>query len=798
MKRVTAELHPRAAPTGRALAALAAALLAAPVLPALAQTLAPAAPTGVAASADKMLLEADQLLYDFDRQTVTATGNVQIYYGATVLDAESVVYDQASGRLVASGGVRILEPNGNILTAETVDITDDLRDGFVGSLNVVTTERGRFSAQTAERRDGNLTIFRQGVYTACEACLENPGKPPLWQIKAARIIHDQAERTVYYEDATFEFFGVPIAYVPVFFHPDPTVRRKTGFLTPTLLQRDSIGFGVTTPFFWNLAPDYDVTFSPTYLTRQGLLMETEWRHKILNGAYSVRLAGIFQQDKDAFIDDDGERLSGFRDFRGSVGTSAQFALASRWTFGWDAHAITDRTFNRDYRIDGATAKDLTSTLYLTGLSDRNFFDVRGYYFNVQREDTEEELPDGPDPGRALDIYRHDDQAEQAVVHPILDHNYILPDSLLGGEARFDTNFTSLSREESDLRHPPEPIGEYFAGIAGDYTRLSNRASWQRRLIAPAGQVFTPFTYASLDASWVALEDPVAGLANDEIVGRAIPAVGLDYEWPILATLGGTVHTFGPRAQLIARPDEQHEGELPNEDSQSLVFDDTNLFVRDKFAGYDRQEGGSRANLGLVYQGLFPNGASIDALIGQSFQVAGENSFAVRDNALTGVGSGLETDASDYIGRVTLNTGAGLALTARGRLDDANANINRGEVNAIGTYGRSVGSIGYAFIRDTPAGGIFENREEVNGSASIAVTDHWSVLGGLVYDIENTAPVTHSVGLAYGDECFEISGLYSETPDRYSDLVTGRQVFVRINLRTLGDSSVSSEIDDRLN
>ena len=117
--------------------------------------------------------------------------------------------------------------------------------------------------------------------------------------------------------------------------------------------------------------------------------------------------------------------------------------------------------------------------------------------------------------------------------------------------------------------------------------------------------------------------------------------GVEYEWPFLATLGSTVHTFGPKAQLIARPNEWHPGALPNEDSQSLVFDDTSLFEWDKFSGYDRQEGGTRANLGFVYQGLFASGATIDALVGQSFQLAGENSFALRDHALTGVGSGLE-------------------------------------------------------------------------------------------------------------------------------------------------------------
>jgi LPS-assembly protein len=247
--------------------------------------------------------------------------------------------------------------------------------------------------------------------------------------------------------------------------------------------------------------------------------------------------------------------------------------------------------------------------------------------------------------------------------------------------------------------------------------------------------------------------------------------------------------------MIVRPDEQHPGEVPNEDSQSLVFDDTTLFAWDKFAGYDRQEGGSRANLGLLYQGLFPNGASVDALIGQSFQVAGLNSFSMRDHALTGLGSGLESDASDYVGRVTLNSGTGVALIARGRLDDADLDVNRAELNALGAYGDNVAQVGYAYIRESPSSGIFDTRQEVSGSAALEVADNWSVLGGLIYDLENTGTVSRSFGLGYADDCVVISAVYTETPDPYSDLSTDRQVFLRVNLRTLGDSDAPLDLID---
>lgn len=735
-----------------------------------------------------MLLEADQLLYDFDGESVTALGNVKIYYGATSLDADRVDYDQKSGRLTASGGVRILEPTGNVVTAETVDITDDFRDGFVSSINIATPDRARFAAQTAETRDGNLLILRKGVYTACRPCLEHPERPPLWQIKAARIIHDKAERTIYYEDARLEFFGVPIAYVPLFFHPDPSVKRKTGFLAPTFLGTEAIGYGVTTPFFLNLAPNYDVTFAPTVLSRQGVLLQTTWRHRVSAGTYSVRLSGIRQLDSAAFRKD-GEELSGDRDWRGSLRTTGDFAISRRWSYGWDLHATSDPIFNRDYRIAGSTAKDLVSTAYLSGLSDRNFFDLRGYYFNVQRENTEEDLQGGG-------TYVHNDQDEQGIVLPVIDHNYILGQPLLGGEVRFDSNLTSISRLESDIRHPPAPFEAYYAGVAGNSTRVSGRASWKRRFVAPGGQLVTPFGYLQADGNFLYSDATEAGLSTEEAIGRTLPAAGVEYEWPFLATFGGTVHTFGPKAQLILRPDEQHAGDLPNEDAQSLVFDDTSLFAWDKFTGYDRQEGGTRANLGLTYQGLFPNGASVDALFGQSFQLAGENSFAIRDHALTGLGSGLDSPNSDYVTRLTVNTGAGLAVTARARLDDFDFSLNRGELNATGSHGRSVASLGYALIKESPASGVFDKREEISGAVSLAVSDRWSVLGSMIFDLDNDDLVSQSVGLAYADECFDLSAVYSETPEDYSDLVVDREIFVRLNFRTLGGSSLSSQLDNK--
>ena len=115
-----------------------------------------------------------------------------------------------------------------------MDLSDDFRDGFVDSLRLDAPEQTRFAARARRsHRAATITVFQSGVYTACEACKDDPSKPPKWQVKAARIIHDQGEKMIYFEDARLEFFGVPLAYMPFFSAPDPTVKRKTGFLMPT-------------------------------------------------------------------------------------------------------------------------------------------------------------------------------------------------------------------------------------------------------------------------------------------------------------------------------------------------------------------------------------------------------------------------------------------------------------------------------------------------------------------------------------------------------------------------------------
>src|SRR3979411_3337527 len=337
-----------------------------------------------AANDGRMLVQAVEVDYDYNNSRVSAVGNVQMFYNGTSVEADKVIYDQKTKRLYDGGNIRMADAEGKVTYANIMDLSDDYGDVLFASLRVYAADATRMAATRMDRSSGNYTVFENGVYTACAPCRDDPKKPPLWQVKRARIIHDQTDKMLYFENAQLEFFGVPMAYLPYFSTPDPTVKRKTGFLMPAFSSATGYGYGVETPFYWAIAPDYDATFNPRFTTRQGVLLQAEFRQRLINGSYQIRAYGIDQLDPGAFAGQPGNRT-----FRGGIDTKGQFALNDKWVWGWDGVLLSDYYFFSDYRL--AQYRDPLnsvlrlpteglSQLYLTGGGKRSFFDVRTIYY----------------------------------------------------------------------------------------------------------------------------------------------------------------------------------------------------------------------------------------------------------------------------------------------------------------------------------------------------------------------------------------------------------------------------------
>ena len=815
--------------------------LAAPA-PAVAAQPEPAAAKPQDKPKDRLLLEAKQLIYDRDKNIVTAEGDVRLYYQGRALVADKVVYNRNTNRVFATGNAKLTEADGTVSYSDRFDLTDDFKDGFIDSLKADTKDKTHITAARAERTGGESTTFDKALYSACDACKDDPTRPPLWQVRAKKIIHKNQEHTVYYEDAYLEFYGYPVAYLPYFSTPDSSGGRQSGVLTPHYIFKTSLGYGLTVPYFFALAPNYDVTVSPTYYSRQGFFGDVEWRHRLLNGSYNIRAAGIFQQDTTAFTV--APFGAGTREFRGSVESNGLFNINERWKFGWKANIATDKYFQVDYKeptsnLTNNYFPESISTAFLTGQAARGYFDLRGYYIRGQSA--------------------NDFQKQQPVVLPVLDYNKtfdIKPEQSggIGGQVEVDLNIISLSREAAayqaaGARTLDSSIGLYdvcatatrasayvhggntgnclLRGIGGNFTRATLNLSWKRKFIDPVGQVWTPFAFAHVNGEWLNLDTSRSySIANasgtrlsngfqPSFLGGApqngsaeiLPGAGLDYRYPFLAQTSWATHVFEPIGQIIVRPNEISGRALVNEDAQSLVFDDTTLFQWSKYSGYDRFEGGIRANAGAQYTMNFTSGGYANILAGQSFQIAGRNSYATADAANTGLSSGLDSHRSDYVARAAFSTGGAFSVIAKGRFDPDNLGLRRLDLAANANFGGLTTTVQYARYTAQPAIGFDKRREGLSASAHYKFLDKYFVEGNVVFNLSrylyngagiNTgrfSVAAAGLGFGYDDECTSFSVRYASSYSDASSTVRNRSqtVMVELKLRTLGDAKVRTSL-----
>jgi LPS-assembly protein len=693
-------------------------------------------------STEPMLLQADEMVYDNENNRVTAKGNVEIYYGNYTLLADQVIYDRNANTLAAAGNVSIKDPSGAIITSNHMTLTDDFRDGFIEALKVVTQADTRIVANTATREAGNITVFQNGWFTPCKPCETNPDRPPTWSMQAKTIIHRTDEATITFRNAFFDVLGVPVIWTPYFQMADPTVKRKSGFLMPMYQQSSRLGSTAMVPYYFALSDTYDFTFAPMYTSQQGTLLQGSWRQRLSSGAYRIDLAGVFNDGSFKFPSD----VSG--DFRGSIVTAGKFALNPYWSWGWDAIAASDDTFRRFYGLDSELKTDQISQLYLEGLDDRNYASIRFYQTGSLLE-TKDPLAD-------------------ATVHPIIDYDYIVKNPVIGGELSFNANIMSLSNADGT-----------------DSNRGIIEANWRRQFIDGIGEVFTPFAQLRGDLYGInEFVDPSTNLTSSGALVRGNAVGGAEYRYPFIATTGNVAHVFEPIAQIIGRPDSVgDQSQIPNEDAKSLVFDDTILFDIDKFSGYDRIETGTRANVGFRYTAQFYSGASLRAVVGESYQIAGQNSFDAN--------SGLATRSSDYVTGLYMQAASYQSFSAQTRFNRDTLAVERTDLNSSTNFGPIDLRVNYAdvapeaLVPETTGTNPQQRLQEVATKAALSVTDYWALLGSVRYDVQNNLLLQAGAGVQYQDDCMTLAVTYEENKIQDQSIRPDSTVMVSFALKYLG-------------
>ena len=717
----------------------------------------PGPPAAAPALPDPMVeFEADKLVYEDASEVITATGNVRVRRDMQTLTADTVVFNQKTHQVFASGNVMLDDGNGQRAIADNFELTDDLKDGAVENILLIMGDGSRLAAKSGVRADGVSRLDR-AAYSPCAVVDEKTGCPkePVWQLKAVKVVHDPKRGRVFYTGARLEMFGVPVAALPKLSHPDSFDKSYTGILQPDFSLSRELGGGMRIPYLWSIAPDSDLTVTGNIYTNVRPVVGVDYRQLFAGGP--IQIGGLITYARGRREDPDtGEIVETAERLRGAIQGNGQIEHGGGWRSSYSVRLTNDDNFLGRYQV--SLDARLRNTYALerfeaTPELGERYFSVRGWYFQ--------------------DLTPTSSASRMPVALPLVDLMWRLPDKVLGGDVMVQANSLGLYRRE----------GQSMA-------RALAFARWDRSLVTSMGQRIT-FTgllrgdvYNSSDS---ALADDPSYAGTDGWNGRFIPLAAVDTEWPFAGPLFGGTQTLSPRVQLVASTATANGG-IPNEDSRAIDLEDSNLFSLNRFPGYDRWEGGTRVTYGVDWKWSKP-GLAVAAQFGQSYRLdKNENYFPH--------GTGLSGSVSDFVGRASVRVGRYVEVTQRLRLDKENLAIRRNETDiAIGSR-QTFLSIGYLKYNRNIALEDLTDHEEVRAGARVAFGNYWAVFGSTVIDLTSKAedpfttndgyqPIRHRLGVSYTDECFEFGVTWKRNYIDNLNAREGNTFQFTIKLRNLG-------------
>jgi LPS-assembly protein len=706
-----------------------------------------------------VLISADEVQYDQDLGLTVAKGHVELDQADDILLADTVTYNQRTDTVTASGHVAMLQPTGDVMFADFVELHDRMREGFIKDIRLLLSDRSRLAGNTARRVAGVRTTIRRAVYSPCELCQDDPTRPPVWQIKAEEVVHDKNLELVEYHDAVMEIDGVPVFYTPYFSHPDPSVKRASGFLSPTMGYGNTLGIHTTIPYYWDIAPDKDATIRPMITTSAGVVLETEYRERFANGVMvndaAVEAGGARQTQNAGNVGPPTEPVRW--DFFGN----GDWDLSDQSRTGYQIQRESDQSFMLRYHFQ-TPWNYLTTHLYAENFGLNSYGSITG--------DSYQSL--SPIYGDSI----------EPIALPDAQYNWTSDVDPLGGRWH-------LTGSALDLLHHTGP----------EVRRVSTGAAWQLPFDGLIGDRFTFLASLRTDgysADHVALSPSTQPVVNEfgetfqlpsnfnttsTWAGRAFPQVALKWRYPWIEENNGNSVLIEPIAAIIAAPRGNNPASIPDEDSQGFEFDEADLFVPNRLPGYDRVDSGQRVDYGLHGEVNRADGQSLETLIGQSYAFETDDIFPV--------GSGLDTRLSDYVGRVVLSPDRFFDVFYRFRFNKTDLAAKRQEAGLdMGPTSLRVSAsfiqsqANLSAITETAATG-----QQISGTVTAQLTRYWSIaltdtrgLGGSASTINSGLTAT------YHDDCFAVVTQVIQSGIRLGDVRPGVSVLLSLVFKNLGE------------
>lgn len=683
--------------------------------------------------------DADELISRDQEKQIEALGNVEVRREGLTVWSDRLIYFQDRDEIVAQGNVRLEDSTGSVIYADQAEMKDKMSYAEMNKIKAIMRDGSQVWAKHFHKKENNNKTMRNVIYTPCDFCEEKEN--PLWRVRARKVTHDAQSQNVNYNDAFLDFKGVPVLYTPFLSHPDPSVKRRTGFLMPSIGSTSYLGEALYLRYFWDIDPYSDFLFTPIVTTDKDIVWGGQYR-KYFEKGY-VNLNGTYLHD------DNDDRLSN----RGNVFAQGRYEINENWVADADLQYASDTLYLKELDLDHRDDAWLTSTARTQYFNGRDYGSIEAYYYKLVSYDLRLNNRNEYDRRRS----------NKPFVAPLLDYETISDVSSIGSYWKNEFNFGSVYHE-SDAQSQ----------------RASMINSWILPWTSAYGERYRLMASVKSDAYYI---DDYFNDNKQEISGdvtRVFPQVGMEWRLPFVKATENTRQIIEPVVVGVLAPNGNNKSNrIPNEDSESVWLDDTNVLDLDRFAGYDRNDTGSRVSYGLNWSSYGNIMGRTSAFVAQTYQFNKKTSFS------TDVEN--EGHLTDYVGRVYAAPTHYLDLNYRFRLDRKNYELQYSELGArIGTSLLNL-YVSYIYLQNNK--NIWEywgEREELYTSLTAALTRDWSMSVYNRQDLtQSGGSLEHGGQLIYEDECFTLVTAIKKYDSNDPELDDGYEYTITFYLKTLG-------------
>jgi LPS-assembly protein len=666
------------------------------------------------------VLKADKIDADQNTNIINASGNVELEKDGNTLFTDKLSYDKNSQNITATGGVKIKNyTTGNVL-AKNADVKSDFKSGNFYDATIIFNDGSYIKSPKATKINESETILKTPTFSICpndeikEDNLQAGAESDVISITSKQTVIDKSTNSVKSKHGVVWFYKVPILYSPYLKFPIPSSKRKTGFLHPSYVQSTKLGTGFKIPYYFNIAPDKDLTTTmQIHPSENHLILDNKYRQLTKNGSYLVDLQLANNKPKNNNLVGSKESKQSTRWYLKSSGESK---LPKDFNLDFNIDNVGDKNYLRDYsnQFYGYT----TSEINLDYIKDKDYGAIK----TVKIQELEVNLDEKEAP-IALPILNY--YTEKKPEHSLFNQTYSLLANSTTISRRSGLQYRRISLKP-EIKIPYNLSGNIFelsGNVQGDFYNVENN-----------------------------FESSTTNNNFKSTTTNYRPELNLKWSLPMFTKHKENTLILEPMVTIATSTYTNGNKNVPNEDSNNTQLTQGNLFLSDRLVGFDRNEAGQRISYGFkssLFNDLF---GQFNLGLGQSWRQTSK----IEDTIIRGFN---DSNKSNIVGEISYNAKKILNITYIFQLNESNY---RNDVNELSTnldFGKLKIGNSYIFLKKSTNNAI--EREQTDSNLTLYITKKLVFDTGATYDLVSKRKINRRFGLNYNGCCISYGITFSE-------------------------------------